>query len=202
MDLSNEPRKLELLKNSHLMSTELVGVHDEDMRWVGELLTSKEGGSLRGWVARGGIDCTDHPRTSTPKTEHSSFSYAYKFVTNQGTFIAFRWDVFTSGKAHAMTLGTHRKTEDRHRPRTPPPPTDDIPQPEGFSGDWAGSKDYKKAWEQRVKDELLATRKDMIKTTLAHFRKVIAGGADPKDALKVCVCMWTVDCRPMHRAVV
>lgn len=46
-DLSNEPRKLEILKNSNLMSTELVGVHDEDMRWVGRMHRSEE---TRCWV--------------------------------------------------------------------------------------------------------------------------------------------------------
>lgn len=46
-----------------------------------------------------------------------------------------------------------------------------------------------------TQDELLATRKDLMKNTLMHFRKVIAGGADPKDALKVrvwagmCTCL-------------
>ncbi len=49
-----------------------------------------------------------------------------------------------------------------------------------------GSKDYKKAWEQRVKDELLATRKDIIQGTLKFFRKQLEGGVDPKEALKVC----------------
>lgn len=118
-DLSNEPRKLEILRNSNLMSTELVGTHDEDM---------------------------------------SSFSYAYKFVTNQGTFIACKFDVFTS---------------------------DDIPQPEGWTGDnWTESKDFKKAWEAKVKDELLATRKNLLAGTLAYFRNICKGASDVKEALK------------------
>lgn len=53
------------------------------------------------------------PHVHTHTTPHSTFSYAYKFETNQGTFIACKFDVFTS---------------------------DDIPQPEGWTGDnWTGA---------------------------------------------------------------
>lgn len=60
----------------------------------------------------------------TTSLQNSSFSYAYKFITNQGTFIAFRWDVFTSGtsfarRQHTETQGTSTRlffTNRRHHP--------------------------------------------------------------------------------------
>lgn len=53
------------------------------------------------------------PTSPPPQHTHSSFSYAYKFATNQGTFIACKFDVFTS---------------------------DDIPLPADWTGDnWTGA---------------------------------------------------------------
>lgn len=99
-DLSNEPRKLEILKVCNLLSTELVGTHDEDMRCVHGVVCGCMSSAL-GRCCH--LPSLGYPPQLTPALSlplaytHSSFSYAYKFVTNQGTFICFRWDVFTSG---------------------------------------------------------------------------------------------------------
>lgn len=40
-------------------------------------------------------------------------------------------------------------------------------------------------WEAKVKDELLATRKDLLKGTLQYYRDLCKGASDVKEALKV-----------------
>lgn len=50
------------------------------------------------------------------------------------------------------------------------------------------SKAFAKAWEAKVKDELLSTRKDLLKGTLQYYRDLCKGASDVKEALKVCTC--------------
>ncbi|GAB5033555.1 Hypothetical protein NocV09_01400890 [Nannochloropsis oceanica] len=92
-----------------------------------------------------------------------TFSYAYKFTTNQAGFLVRRYDVFDADKCKppATWLDNHDISE------------------------WTPAcKDFQKQWQQMVKDELLSCRKDLLANTLHYFRDLYKSNPDTKEALK------------------
>ncbi|TFJ81368.1 hypothetical protein NSK_007329 [Nannochloropsis salina CCMP1776] len=95
--------------------------------------------------------------------DYQTFSYAYRFTTNQGGFLCRRYDVFDAEKCKPSPewLGKHDISE------------------------WTpASRDFQKQWQQMVKDELLSCRKDLLSNTLHHFRDLCKDNPDTKEALR------------------
>lgn len=120
--MENEPRKLQILKDSTaIMSTELLGVVEED----------------------------------------GSFSYAYKFTTDRdATYYALRWYAFYAEAVKPSESWLAKNDASK----------------------WEGSRDFDKAWQQMIKEELTRVRKDLLKDTLKYFRAAAQG--DAKEGLK------------------
>ncbi len=95
--------------------------------------------------------------------DYQTFSFAYRFATNQAGFLVRRYDVFSRDdcKPASEWLAKHDVSE------------------------WTPeSRDFQKQWQQMVKDQLLSCRKDLLANTLNHFRGLIKAGSDAKEALK------------------
>ncbi|EWM23950.1 hypothetical protein Naga_100027g8 [Nannochloropsis gaditana] len=121
--------------------------------------------------------------------DYQTFSYAYKFTTNQGGFLCRRYDVFDAvglrccdvrwalGKLRIVMLPDGYVTE-KCKPSTEWLGKHDI-------SEWApASRDFQKQWQQMVKDELLSCRKDLLANTLHHFRDLCKDNPDTKEALR------------------
>lgn len=94
--------------------------------------------------------------------DYITFSYAYKMETNQGCFFVRKYDVFS---------------EDACKPSEEWLKKNDI-------STWGPeTREFQKAWQQLVKDELLACRKDLLQGTFKYFKELCMNG-EPKEVLK------------------